>query len=214
MPANSSQRWSPMQHPGFDLLVFDLGGVLVENVGAERLSAWMSTPATPEELWRIWLTSPTVRAFESGTLPAAQFAAGVIAELFLPVRPDEFLTEFAACVTQLYPGALDLLRHLSQSYRLASLSNTNDIHWHRCLYEMELATVFHYHFPSHKTGRLKPDRAAFEYVIQYTGCRPERTLFVDDNQLNVDSAAAVGMVARRTVGMREVQEVLREAGIL
>jgi HAD superfamily hydrolase (TIGR01509 family) len=203
-----------MPHPAFDLLVFDLGGVLVENVGVERLSAWMSTPPTPEELWRTWLLSPTVRAFESGTLPAAQFAARIIAELSLPVCPEEFLTTFAACVTQLYPGALDLLRHLSQSYRLASLSNTNDIHWHRCLYEMELATVFHYHFPSHKTGRLKPDRAAFEYVIAQTDCLPERILFVDDNQLNVDSAAALGMVARRTVGTLEVQQVLREFGIV
>jgi HAD superfamily hydrolase (TIGR01509 family) len=203
-----------MPHPTFDLIVFDLGGVLVENVGVERLLAWMSTPPTPEELWRIWLTSPTVCAFERGTLPSAQFAAGMIAELSLPVCPEEFLTEFAACVKQLYPGALDLLRHLSQSYRLASLSNTNGIHWHRCLYELELATVFHYHFPSHETGRLKPDRTAFEHVIEYTGCTPERILFVDDNQLNVDSAAATGMVARKTVGIGEVQQVLREFGIV
>jgi putative hydrolase of the HAD superfamily len=202
------------QHSTFDLLVFDLGGVLVENVGVERLSAWMSTPPTPEELRRLWLTSPTVCAFESGTLPAAQFAVRMIAELSLPVCPEEFLTAFAACVKQLYPGALDLLRHLSQSYRLASLSNTNGIHWHRCLHELELATVFHYHFPSHETGRLKPDRAAFEHVIEYTGCTPERILFVDDNQLNVDSAAATGMVACRTVGIGEVQRVLREFGIL
>jgi putative hydrolase of the HAD superfamily len=198
----------------FDLLVFDLGGILVENVGVDRLRAWMPTAPSPEELWRTWLTSSTVRAFESGTLPAAQFAVGMIAELSLPVSPEEFLTEFAACVTQLYPGALDLLRHLSQSYRLASLSNTNAIHWHRCCYEMQLATAFHYHFPSHETGWLKPDRAAFQHVIDYTGGLPEHILFLDDNQLNVDSAASTGMVARKTVGIVEVQEVLRTFGLL
>jgi putative hydrolase of the HAD superfamily len=203
-----------MPHPVFDLLVFDLGGVLVENVGVDRLLAWMSTTPTAEELWHTWLTSPTVRAFERGNLPAAQFAAGMIAELSLPVSPEEFLTEFAACIKQLYPGALDLLRHLSQSYRLASLSNTNGIHWQRCCDELQLATVFDYHFPSHETGRLKPDRAAFEYVIAQTGCLPERLLFVDDNQVNVDSAAATGMVARRTVGITGVREVLREFGIV
>jgi HAD superfamily hydrolase (TIGR01509 family) len=202
------------QHPAFDLLVFDLGGVLVENVGVDLLLSWMSTTPTPEEIWRTWLTSPTVRAFESGTLPAAQFATGMIAELSLPVSPEEFLTEFAACVKQLYPGALDLLRHLSQSYRLASLSNTNGIHWQRCCDEMQLASLFHYNFPSHETGRLKPDREAFQHVIEHTGCLPERILFVDDNQLNVDSAAATGMVARKTVGIAEVQEVLREFGIV
>jgi putative hydrolase of the HAD superfamily len=155
-----------------------------------------------------------VRAFERGTLPAAQFAAGMIAALSLPVSPEEFLTEFAACIKQLYPGALNLLRHLSQSYCLASLSNTNGIHWQRCCDELQLATAFHYHFPSHETGRLKPDREAFEHVIAQTGCLPERILFVDDNQLNVDSAAATGMMARRTVGILEVHQVLREFGIV
>ena len=92
-----------MPHPTFDLLVFDLGGVLVENVGVDLLLSWMSTTPTPEEIWRTWLTSPTVRAFESGHLPAAQFAAGMIAELSLPVHPEEFLREFAACIKQLYP---------------------------------------------------------------------------------------------------------------
>ena len=79
---------------------------------------------------------------------------------------------------------------------------------------MQLATAFHYHFPSHETGRLKPDKEAFEYVIAQTGYLPERILFVDDNQLNVDSAAATGMVARRTVGILEVQQVLQEFGIV
>ena len=203
-----------MPRPSFDLLVFDLGGVLVENVGMERLLTWMSTKSSAEELWHTWLMSPTVRAFESGTLPAVPFAEAVIAELSLPLSPEEFLTDFAGWAKQLYPGALELLQHLSQSHRLASLSNTNGIHWQRCYHELQLATVFDYHFPSHETGRLKPDRAAFQYVIAQMGCAPERMLFLDDNQLNVDSAAATGIVARKTVGIAEVQEVLRGFGIL
>ncbi len=203
-----------MHHPSFDLLVFDLGGVLVENVGMDRLLAWMSTKPSAEELWRTWLMSPTVRAFESGNLSAVPFAEAVIAELSLTLSPAEFLTDFAGWTKQLYPGALELLQYLSQSHRLASLSNTNGIHWHRCYHEMQLATVFDYHFPSHETGRLKPDREAFEYVIEHTGRLPERILFLDDNQLNVNSAAATGMVARKTVGLAEVQEVLRGFGIL
>ena len=79
---------------------------------------------------------------------------------------------------------------------------------------MQLATAFHYHFPSHETGRLKPDKEAFEYVIEHTGYTPARILFVDDNQLNVDSAAAISMVARKTVGIGEVHQVLREFGIV
>ena len=203
-----------MPHVAFDLLVFDLGGVLVENLGVDRLRAWMPTAPAAEEIWRLWLTSPTVRAFESGKLPAAQFAAAVIAELSLPVSPEDFLTDFAGWVKHVYPGALELLRHLSRSYRLASLSNTNGLHWHRCCHDMQLATVFDYHFLSHETGRLKPDSEAFEQVVQQTGCLPERILFLDDNQLNVDSAAATGMVACKTVGFAEVQAVLRGFGIV
>ncbi len=61
---------------------------------------------------------------------------------------------------------------------------------------------------------LKPTRAAFEHVLADIGCAPAYVVFLDDNQLNVDAARAVGLQAYRAVGIAEVRTVLRSLGLL
>jgi FMN phosphatase YigB (HAD superfamily) len=39
----------------------------------------------------------------------------------------------------------------------------------------------------------KPDPAIYRYVLKELGTRPEETLFIDDRQVNVDAADAMGM---------------------
>ncbi|TMC59959.1 MAG: hypothetical protein E6J26_02645 [Chloroflexi bacterium] len=65
------------------------------------------------------------------------------------------------------------------------------------------------HFPSHLTGRLKPDLEAFAYVVECLDIRPERIVFFDDNLLNVEVARSVGMRAYRVRGVDETIATLR-----
>ena len=54
----------------------------------------------------------------------------------------------------------------------------------------------------------------FAHVLADLGCAPSCVVFLDDNQLNVDAAQAVGIQAYRTVGIAEVQTALRSLGLL
>lgn len=186
----------------------------MENVGPARLATWLPTASAYETILDRWLTSPTVRAFESGQMAVEDFAAAVVRELALPVSPTHFLADFTLWVHGLYPGAVDLLRQLSSAYTLGCLSNTNVLHWQRGRTVMQLDTLFDHTFVSCETGLLKPDGEAFQHVIRQTRSSPERIMFFDDSQRNVDSAAATGMVACKTVGLAEVYRVLREFAIL
>jgi putative hydrolase of the HAD superfamily len=143
-----------------------------------------------------------------------EFATAVVQEFALPVSAAHFLADFTLWVHGLYPGALDLLRQLSSVYTLGCLSNTNGVHWQRGRTVMQLDTLFTYTFVSCETGLLKPDEAAFRYVIQHTGYAPERIVFFDDSPRNIDSAAATGMVACKTEGLAEVYRALRELAII
>ena len=197
-----------------ELVLFDLGGVLVELTGVDTMLRWLGNRISVDELWTRWLTSPTVRDFERGRLPATLFADQVIREMSLPVAQDEFLVTFTGWVAGLYPGALELVNSLPAELRRATLANTSVLHWPRLMNDLGLERHFHHHFPSHLTGRIKPDQEAFQHVLDTVGCRPESVLFLDDNRLNIETASSLGMGTACVKGPIEARRALAEAGIL
>ena len=196
-----------------DALLLDLGGVIIEVVGAECMLDWCPALPDTETLWRRWLHSEAVRAYETGRATRAEFARQVIAEFSLPIEPDAFLGAFAWWPRRLYDDAIPLLESLKSRYTLASLSNTNELHWERFEREWDLPARFHANFPSYAVGRLKPDADYFEHVLKTLDVEPARAVFIDDNTLNVEAAAKLGIVARRAIGPDGVRGVLDELGL-
>jgi putative hydrolase of the HAD superfamily len=200
-------------HAPFDILLFDLGGVLIELNGVAQMREWAQI-ASDEELWRRWLASPSVRQFETGLATRDEFAAALCAEFALPIGAADFLAAFALWPSRAFPGAHDLLTALATRHRLAVLSNNNVIHWERISRDMGLGDYFSATFLSHEIGLIKPDRAAFEHVVTALGCAPDRILFLDDNLINVEQARDVGMVAHRVAGVEEAATLLRALKLL
>jgi putative hydrolase of the HAD superfamily len=155
-----------------------------------------------------------VRRYETGRTTRAAFADEIIREFGLPVDADAFLRAFAYWPRTLYPGATDLLALLSPRYRLASVSNTNEFHWARFEREWALGSFFHANFPSFAIGKLKPDAEYFEHVVAALGVPASRTLFIDDNAINVAAAERFGLAARRAIGVEGARATLAELGLL
>jgi glucose-1-phosphatase len=196
-----------------EVILFDLGGVLVELAGVPKMLEW-SDATSADELWRRWLQSEVVRGFESGTINKNEFAAGVVREFGLRVGPAEFIEAFRVWPRALFPGARELLAELAPNYRLASVSNTNAMHWEeRICGDWSLHSAFHYNFPSHQLGKLKPDHDYFQHVLDAVGAPAARVLFVDDNSINVESAASLGLHARCAVGIDGARRVFDQFGL-
>jgi putative hydrolase of the HAD superfamily len=196
------------------IVLFDVGGVLVDLGGVDTLLGWLGPSATQESLWPIWLRSPSVRAFETGRIEPMDFAVGILEELKLDLEPRLFLESFASWPTKAFPGALEMVATIPAHYQRALLSNSNMLHWPRVLDEMDLRSSFEHRFSSHLTGKIKPDEEAFEHVIEALHCRPDEVLFLDDNLLNVEAARAIGMQSVRVRGVEESRAALQQAGIL
>ena len=196
------------------VLLFDVGGVLVQLSGVETMLGWMGESATSDEMWRMWLQSTPVREFESGRMGAEEFASAVTAEFRLPVLPQQFLASFTGWVTGLYPGALEMLAQIPSCYQRAVLSNSNPLHWTRVVDDLKLGPAVGHDFVSHLTGRIKPDAEAFQHVVESLSCKPKHVLFLDDNILNVEAARRCGMQAVRVQGIAETRQALIERGII
>lgn len=197
-----------------EVILFDLGGVLVELTGVPVMLGWSADDMSPEMLWEKWLTSPVVRDFESGRIHHEYFAERLIEEMGLDVKPDVFLEKFISWPKGLFPGTKELIKRISPEFTLAVLSNSNSLHWPRMMDETGLSVIFDHFFASHLMGKLKPDLEAFDHVLEELVCEPEQVLYVDDNKLNVDAARSLGIQAVETKGIEEVEQALEDYGII
>jgi putative hydrolase of the HAD superfamily len=199
--------------PAIDVVLFDLGGVLVELGGIGAMGE-LSGIADEEELWRRWLGCPWVREFERGGCSPEAFAAGVVEDWGLPLSPAEFLSSFATWIVGPYPGAVELATEVQARVPIGLLSNTNALHWAEHGAALGFVDAFDHRFLSFELGVLKPDRALFDRIAGLLPSARERVLLLDDNQINVDGARAAGFRAERTVGPQAARAALVEAGVL
>jgi glucose-1-phosphatase len=197
----------------FDFVVFDLGGVLVEFGGVAAMGR-MSGIEDTDELWQKWLRCRWVREFESGRCSADEFASGVVADWELPVTPDAYLADFRSWVGGPMEGAEQLVSDVKQRFRVACLSNTNSAHWDGGASEWTLLELFDQQFLSFRLGMLKPDREIFDHIANVLGTDPGRLLFLDDNLLNTDAAAAAGWRSCVARGVEGARAVLVQEGVL
>ena len=192
--------------PSVDAVVFDLGGVVLDLAG---LRAFLDRHGLDvDEFFRRALGSGAHHAFERGDLTADEYAVAFLDEAGLALDPSEFLVEFAAWPGALMPGAAELLADIPASVVTATLSNTNPVHWTSEFNETEVIPLFGRHFPSYQLRLAKPNPAIFEHVVALLDLPAGRVAFLDDNQANVDSAAAVGLVAARVDGPASARAVL------
>jgi glucose-1-phosphatase len=204
------------KHMNKDLsvILFDLGGVLVELPERPIPDGWMDHGPSSEQMLSGWLTSPAAKAFEKGEIRAARFADALVDELKLSIAPEELLEYFTFWPKGLFPGTKALIDSILPQYTLAILSNTNELHWPRLMGEMALEGCFDHYFASFNIGLAKPDPDAFRHVINALACEPCQILFLDDSLTNVDAARLVGMKAEQVCGITQVEKILAEYGVL
>jgi putative hydrolase of the HAD superfamily len=197
-----------------EVVVFDLGGVLVEFAGFANLPGLLHGELSPEEVRRRWIASPAVSAFERGGLTGDEFAAAFAREWDLNVAPAVFVEQFADWALDFYPGARELVAAVRRAVPAACFSNSNPIHWEKNFRRFGIPQSFDYSFASFELGVVKPDAEAFELVASRLGCAPRRILFLDDTEVNVEGARRVGYQSHLVRGVAEARRLLASRGIV
>ena len=196
----------------FDVLLFDLGGVLIDFAGFDELSRLLPGGVDRAEVRERWITSPSVQRFERAEITPQEFAQGVVRELQLGLSPDEFIKAFVEWARGPYPGARSLLGRLQKTSRLACLSNSNELH--TPLHRRSMEPLMDRYYFSDELGLVKPEREVFEYVIRDLGVQSRRIAFFDDTAVNVEAGREAGMTAYEVDGIAELETQLRRLDLL
>ena len=112
-------------------------------------------------------------------------------------------------------GIEGLLERVRARYRVAFLSNSNEIHAEviprkfASLFKKDDRFVF-----SHRFKCAKPDPEIFHRALEVIGALPQHAVFIDDNVDNVLAARAVGLTAYHFRDSFSLQGQLQNDGLL
>lgn len=113
------------------------------------------------------------------------------------------------------PGIEDLLSRLRRRYRIAFLSNSNEVHAEviprkfASLFERDDRLIF-----SHRFKTAKPDPEMFHRTLEIIGALPSQAVFIDDLLENVLAARSVGIVSYQFGDVFTLETALRTDGLL
>jgi putative hydrolase of the HAD superfamily len=149
----------------------------------------------------LYVSTPEFEVYEKGGMSDADFRE-FVKSFYRIDASDESLD---ACWNAMLLGfprkEIRTFRNPEGKYNVYLLSNTNSIHLEH-INNILLPRVNHHNlvglffpsrvlFPSHEEA--KPDAEIFEQVLSEGKLHPSETLFLDDNQSNVEGAGKLGI---------------------
>ena len=127
--------------------------------------------------------------------------------------------DFHALWTDFFDGPIagmeGLLERIRSEYRVAFLSNSNEVHAEHIpgafptLFREDDRFIFSYRFKV-----AKPDREMFQRAVEVVGALPQHVVLIDDLVENVIAARAFGMTAYQFVDAERLEKELVRDGLL
>jgi putative hydrolase of the HAD superfamily len=177
-----------------DVLLIDFGGVLTSSPFVSFESFCVAEGLAPSRFLDVLRSEPEAArllfAFEEGRVTETEFERAM-APLLGPTVPHRGLVR--RLTGQLEPDVemLDAVASL-RSRGVVAVLVSNSVGYHA--YEgYELEERFDHVVISGMVGKRKPSRRIYRLAMELAGTTPERSVFVDDFQNNIDAAERIGI---------------------
>lgn len=198
----------------WDLVVFDYAEVLARTRPPHMRRALEEAAGVPaDRFWEAWHRHrPAYNVWASAARYWELVAADLDADWDAAHRQRLWSIDIGNCLSP-HEATVRLARRLQGEVPLAVLSDA-PADLARALEGSPAYDGFEHLFFSCDLKVTKPDPAAYEAVLRVTGAAPERTLFIDDKPRNTEGAAEVGMRTHDYTTAEELEDALREFGLL
>jgi len=197
-------------------LYFDMGNVLLRFSHEREAEQMAAVTGVPMKLvWKVLFEDGLHWDFERGDMTGEQFytrfceRVGAAADL-------EALDRAANDIFELHVPIVALLGQLAHAgCRLGILSNTSATHWKHCTRRFAMLNwLFPVHALSFELRAIKPQPEVFVQAARLAGVPPAGIFFTDDRPEHVAAARAAGWDAVVFESVTQVNEALRQRGVV
>lgn len=192
-------------------IIFDFGNVLYD-IDFERMNNAFKELGVKdfESHFGFHHAAPLFLDLERGFITAEQFCKGFVKLTGVHASDYAIMDAWKAILLGYRKESITWLEQNRNNYQLYLYSNTNRIHYDHFIpqFEREVASypfesLFKKPYYSHRLGQRKPTPSSYQFIMVQEELAPEETLFVDDNETNIQAAASVGLnVFHLKKGMR------------
>jgi HAD superfamily hydrolase (TIGR01509 family) len=196
--------------------LFDLGNTLIK-LAYERVLENLCADATisRDELVEVLEEPGGYRDMERGAVSFWEFYEFLCDKAGYRGSIRDFHRTWSDFFDGPIAGMEELLERIRARYRVAFLSNSNEVHAEviprqfASLFRKDDRFVF-----SHRFRVAKPDQELFRRALEVIGALPQHVAFVDDLRENVAAARSVGMQAYQFIDAETLERELRADGLI
>lgn len=193
--------------------IFDIGNVILRFDFQQALRK-LERDGAPAAESILEMIEPVKAAYEGGRLPRADFQAQVREILKYTGSDADFVSAWEDIFTENEP-MVRLIEQLQPKFPLYLLSNTSDLHVDFIFRQYPIFQRFQDAVYSYKVQASKPEPEIYQIAARQFQVIPAETLFIDDLEANIRSAADAGLQVHHYHHDRHsaLLEQLRSAGV-
>jgi putative hydrolase of the HAD superfamily len=197
-------------------VIFDYGMVLTYPPDPEAHAQLLRITGLPAEKFDpiYWADR---HAFDEGKFTGEAYWRDILRQAGLTLAPSaiaELMHWDARMWMTLNPAMLAWAAALkARGFLTAILSNIGDTNHQAMEREFTWLARFDVRIWSYQLRMAKPDPAIFRYALEKLGLPPEATLFIDDRQVNVEAAQALGIQALQFTTTSQLRNDLIAQGL-
>jgi putative hydrolase of the HAD superfamily len=196
-------------------IIFDLSEVIISGYrGAEILVEKNSEVSAEEFLKRKKemksLFSETMR----GTITEDEYLDKLLENKNWDIPKEKLKAIIRSNFDISVEGTMEIIKKLKKQYKLILLSDHMKEWIEYILDNNGELNIFDNKYFSYELGKLKSEREPFEFVLEDLKLKAEETLFIDDNEDNVNIAKSLGINALQFIDAKKLEEDLKQMHLL
>jgi putative hydrolase of the HAD superfamily len=193
-------------------IIFDFGGVILNIDYYKTSKAFRDLGvANFEDMYSQKNADLVFQQLEEGKLGETEFYDALRQTTRLPLTDIQIKTAWNAMLLGYRKEALLTLQTIKNKYNLYLLSNTNIIHQQAFSkiyqHDFDKGSIHNYFdkiYYSHQIGSRKPNKEAYEFVLEENNLLLQQTLFIDDSAQNIEAAKGLGL---QTILLKEGMQI-------
>jgi len=210
-----------MKPQNIETIIFDFGGVVLDidpqiTIKEFQKLGFREVAKTQSKEF----IEDIIRKFERGIYTPEVFRNRLRAFLDLDITDQQLDDAWNALLYDIPAERIEILEQVKKNYKMLLLSNSNEIHYDLYVRDLQLRfgyrefdELFHKAYFSFDLHLSKPDPEVFEFVIYQHDLDPSKTLFIDDNEMNIEAASKLGLRTYLLIKPELIRDIIKN-GVL